>query len=89
MVCEFNDALESNECPRPTHATMTFDGRHKMIVHHGMDMGEIFDLDQDPGEFENLWQDEAHTGFRCRLLHQYLDAMMATNSAGIERVGKF
>lgn len=89
VVCEFNDALGSNEFPRPTHATMTFDGRYKTIVYHGLDLGEIFDLETDPGEFVNLWNDGCAPGLKERLLHQHLDAVMATSSAGVERVAGY
>jgi len=89
VVSEFNDALGSNEDPRPTHATMSFDGRYKTVVYHDMDLGEIFDLKMDPHEFDNLWNDSTHSELRCKLVHQHLDSMMATSSAGIERAGRF
>lgn len=89
VVSEFNDALGSNENPKPTHATMTHDGRYKTIVYHGLDLGEIFDLEEDPGEFVNLWDEESCSDLKLRLLHRHLDAVMATSSAGVERAGRF
>ncbi|MEZ5593410.1 MAG: hypothetical protein R3F53_22945 [Gammaproteobacteria bacterium] len=73
----------------PTHATMRFDGRYKSVVYHGLDLGEIYDLQNDPGEFDNLWDIPAAHELKCQLLHAHLDAVMATSSAGIERVGRF
>lgn len=89
VVTEFNDALGSAEFSLPTHATMNFDGRYKTVVYHGNGFGELFDLEQDPGEFENLWDDPGSQDLRHALLHKHLDAVMATSDAGIERVGKF
>ena len=89
VVCEFNDALGSARESKPTHATMNFDGRYKSIVYHGHDLGELFDLQEDPGEFVNLWDDPEAQDLKLRLLHNHLDAVMATSSAGIERVGRF
>lgn len=89
VVSEFNDALGSNENPKPTHATMSFDGRYKTIVYHGLDLGEIFDLEEDPGEFINLWTDARHAELKHQLILRHLDAVMATSSAGIERAGRF
>lgn len=89
VICEFNDALGSNADPRPTHATMSFDGRYKLIIYHGMDLGELFDLEQDPGEFENLWNDAQYAQLKSELLIAHIDAVMAGSSAGIERVGRF
>ena len=89
VVSEFNDSLGSNEDPKPTHATMSFDGRYKTIVYHGLDLGEIFDLKDDPGEFTNLWTDPLHADLKHQLILRHLDAVMATSSAGIERAGRF
>lgn len=89
VVCEFNDALGSAIESVPTHATMTFDGRYKFIVYHDHGFGELFDLKDDPGEFTNLWDDPDHRELRGVLMHKHLDAVMATSSAGIERVGRF
>lgn len=89
VVCEFNDALGSAEESVPTHATMQFDGRYKTVVYHDHGFGELFDLMEDPGEFTNLWDDPDHQDLRHKLLHKHLDAVMATSSAGIERVGRF
>ena len=89
VVTEFNDALGSARNSLPTHATMRFDGRYKSVVYHGLDLGEIYDLQNDPGEFDNLWHAPAARDLKCQLLHAHLDAVMATSSAGIERVGRF
>lgn len=89
VVCEFNDALGSARESVPTHATMQFDGRYKTVVYHGHDLGELFDLQEDPGEFENLWDCPEHQNLRHRLVLKHLDAVMATSGAGIERVGRF
>lgn len=44
-------ALASNQ----VYATMYFDGRYKMIVHHDDPVSELYDLQNDPNEFDNLW----------------------------------
>jgi arylsulfatase A-like enzyme len=89
VVTEFNDALGSAKHSMPTHGTMNFDGRYKTVVYHGLNLGELFDLQEDPGEFTNLWDNADSQDLKLNLLHRHLDAVMATSSAGIERVGKF
>lgn len=89
VVAEFNDALGSNEHRRPTHATMSFDGRYKTIVYHELDLGQIFDLEADPGEFNNFRNDGCTPSLKVKLLHQHLDAVMSTSSAAIERAGTY
>ena len=38
--------------PRPTsHATMYRDDRWKLVVYHSHDLGELYDLREDPHEF--------------------------------------
>jgi arylsulfatase len=89
VVSEFNDALGSAKETLPTHATMNFDGRYKTVVYHGLDLGELFDLREDQGEFVNLWDDPDCAELKMGLLHRHLDAVMNTSSAGIKRVGPF
>ena len=47
----YYSALLSNK----VYATMYFDGRYKMIVHHDDPISEFYDLETDPCEFDNLW----------------------------------
>jgi arylsulfatase A-like enzyme len=88
VVAEFNDALGSTARPMASHASMVFDGRYKHAVYHSEGLGELFDLADDPGEFDNLW-DTASPTLRYDLLRRHLDAMMATSDAGPERVSMY
>lgn len=89
VTTEFNDALGTARSARPSHATMNFDGRYKTVVYHNQDLGELFDLREDPGEFVNLWDDPNYRDLKLECLHRHLNAIMATSSAGIERVARF
>jgi hypothetical protein len=68
---------------------MYFDGRYKSVVYHGLDLGELFDLQADPGEFDDLWSRRDARDLRSELVHRHFDAIMATSSAGIERAGMY
>ena len=50
------------------------DSRHKLAVYHGHDIGELFDLEVDPWEFENLWDDPGAADIKLRLLKASFDA---------------
>ena len=80
VVCEFKDSTGQGK--DHSHGSMVFDGRVKSVVYHGHPIGEIFDHESDPGEFENLWHD---TALRAERLKIHLDALAATISTGPPR----
>ncbi len=81
VVSEFRDSIGSHD--DHTHASMVFDGRWKSVVYHGHPVGEIFDQEADPGEFDNLWGDVA---LRAERLKTHLDVLAATISGGPPRI---
>jgi arylsulfatase len=86
VTSEYWDAIDQSD---GTHGSMYFDGRYKSIVYHGHELGEIYDLEQDPGEFENLWFDSDKLELKAELLHKHLDALMGTCTAGVERTDSY
>ena len=68
-----------------SHGTMYFDGRYKSVVYHGYGLGELFDLTEDPAEFNNLWLDPTRAENRSYILRRHFDAIMATSDAGVRR----
>ncbi len=85
VVSHFHDAIGSSSNRPGSHGTMYMDGRYKHIVYHGTGLGELFDLELDPGEFVNLWLERDTTALQFDLMARHFDAMMATSSAGSER----
>lgn len=57
----------------PVHVTMLRHDRWKLVVHHGAPAGlrdrtgELYDLQNDPNELTNLWDDTAHRETRLEL----------------------
>ncbi len=87
VVCEFNEALAG--MPYQSHGSMVFDGRYKTCMYHDAGKAEIFDLQEDPGEFVSLWSKPGFEKEQIRLLKQHLDAVMGTTDAGIKRTGMY
>ena len=82
--CEYFDALDA---PDATRATMYRRGRYKLVVYHGHGLGELYDLERDPGEFDNLWDDPRHAALKADLLLDSYATAMAAVDVGTRRVG--
>ena len=63
------------------------DERYKLVVYHGHDLGELYDLVEDPGEFDNLWDAPEHVGLKMQLMQRSFDASMLAMDRGPERIG--
>jgi arylsulfatase A-like enzyme len=88
--CEYYRSLNPDSPNRlgrwtGTYATMLRDERHKLVVYHGHEIGELFDLIDDPGEFDNLWDAPDHDAVRCRLIKQSFDALARAVDLGPEQ----
>lgn len=53
--------------------TMIRTGPWKLVHYAGSDEGQLFDLDADPDELANLWDDPAAAGTRAALTRRLLD----------------
>ena len=70
-----------------TFATMYRDRRYKLIVYHGHNLGELYDLQEDPWEFDNLWDDPGSQQLRSELVYASFDAhVMLTTDVGSRRI---
>ena len=83
---EYHDTLE---LPDKTHATMLRDERFKLVIYHGHQLGELYDLLEDPSEFHNLFDDPRGQQPRKRLTEAMLDQLALTTDIGQPRIGKF
>lgn len=81
---EYHDALQM---PDATHANMLRNERYKLVYYHGHPAGELYDLEKDPHEFLNLWDDPQHLALKQDLTKQLFDAVMLATDAGQPRIG--
>ncbi len=81
---EYIDALD---LPDGSVASMYFDGRYKLVRYHNHGLGELYDLELDPGEFVDLWDSAGHLDLKAELLQRTFDAHMLTLYPGPARMG--
>ncbi|MEM9645300.1 MAG: sulfatase/phosphatase domain-containing protein, partial [Planctomycetota bacterium] len=86
--CEYFDALDpSFTGGSGVFATMHRTRRHKLVVYHGHHLGEMYDMDVDPWEFDNLWDSPEHQELKHQLIHESFDAhVLLTTDVGSERI---
>jgi arylsulfatase A-like enzyme len=66
----------------PPRVHTLIDRRYRLSLFHGTEWGELYDLIDDPGEFENLWNAPEHAGMRARLMER----LAFTEIAHVDRV---
>ena len=82
--CEFYDALQAED---GTFATMYRDERYKLVVYHGHNLGEMYDLVEDPDEFEDMWDEPEAQPIKLELMRRSFDASMLAMDRGSLRRG--
>ena len=89
VICEYHGAMGSDLMADQSHGFMYYDGRHKAAVYQGHEIGELYDLREDPGEFDNLWDRPACRELKAEMVRRAFDAYLATSSAGVRRIGSY
>lgn len=85
---EYFDALD----PHFTGGTGTFGtmyrtARYKLCMYHNKELGELYDLETDPWEFEDRWDDPSFQDIKHQLIRQAFDAhVVLTTDMGSRRI---
>ncbi len=86
--CEYFDALD----PKFTGGTGSFgtmyrDQRYKLVVYHNHNLGELYDLQEDPWEFQDLWPKPEYANIKNRLILESFNAHVnLTTNVGSQRI---
>jgi uncharacterized sulfatase len=78
--------VENRHEPTTIHVKTYIDDRYKLTVYFNRDYGELFDLETDPGEFENLWDSPEHRELKAELTRRLLFAEMGKEPLWMPRV---
>ncbi len=89
-LCQYRNSGHASD--PPVHVTMLRHERYKIVVYHGVPAtsrertGELYDLETDPQELSNLWDDPEHRQTRYELQELLLDVLVATEDRSQVRV---
>jgi arylsulfatase A-like enzyme len=78
--------VENRHQPTTIHVKTYVDERYKVTVYYNREYGELFDLQEDPGEINNLWDSEEHADLRARLVLKLLHAEMGKEPLWMPRI---
>jgi arylsulfatase A-like enzyme len=72
VYCEYLNAMPWHKDP-PAFATMVRTARYKLVAAHSDNSGELYDLEEDPGEHYNRYRDSAYGNIKVELLERLLN----------------
>jgi arylsulfatase A-like enzyme len=78
--------VENRHQPTTLHLKTLVNRRYKLTVYYGRDYGELFDLETDPGENNNLWADPDYAELKADLVMKLLQAEMGKEPVWMPRI---
>jgi arylsulfatase len=85
VLCEYYNSWTHSDA----YGTMLRTTSEKIVVYHGTDQGELYDLRSDPDEFTNLWTSPDHQPVKLRLMQRCFDASVLSMDPCPPRRGAF
>jgi uncharacterized sulfatase len=78
--------IENRHQPTKFNTRTYVDKRYKISVYYNQEYGELFDLQEDPGELKNLWDCPEHQELKRDLLLKYIHAELGKEPVPMPRV---
>jgi uncharacterized sulfatase len=78
--------VENHHQPTTLHLKTYVDARYKLTVYYNQSYGELFDLQEDPGEVNNLWDDPPSQELKKDLLLKYVHAELGKEPMWMPRL---
>lgn len=80
--------VENHHQPTTIHMKTYVDNRYKITVYFNHDYGELFDLQSDPQEVDNLWDKPAYGQLKAELTMKLLQAEMEKEILWMPRIAQ-
>ncbi len=77
VYCEYYNSLIDNN--GKNYGTMLRSGDYKLIVNHGIELGELYDLSSDKNETVNLWDNKDYQLIKLDLMKKMCDKIAFTS----------
>ena len=78
--------VENRHNPTTVHLRTYVDERYKITVYRNAEYGELFDLQEDPGELSNKWDDPTYRDVKSELLFRFVQAEMQREPTRMPRI---
>ncbi|WP_113671353.1 sulfatase [Vallitalea guaymasensis] len=80
IICEHHHE------PTTIHLKTYVDERYKLTVYYNQTYGELFDLEKDPEEINNLWDNPHYTELKMNLMMKYIWAELGKEPMWMPRI---
>jgi uncharacterized sulfatase len=78
--------VENRHQPSAVHLRTYIEERYKLTVYRGQPYGELFDLQDDPQERVNRWDDAEYAEIKSALLHRFVQAELEREPTRFARI---
>jgi len=78
--------VENQHQPTTMNLRTLITSRYKLTVHFNKEYGELYDLQNDPGEYTNLWDQPEHQALKQKLLLKFMHGEMAKAPLPMPRI---
>ncbi len=85
VFCEYYNSWTHSDA----YGSMLRTDRAKIVVYHGTNQGELYDLESDPDEFSNLWDSTEHQSLKLEMMQRCFDASVLSMDPEPPRLGPF
>ncbi len=83
----YGEYFNSNPDDVPEYRTMVRNRKYKIISSHGGEPGELYDMENDPGENRNLWNHPEYSEIKIKMLERVADRLAETCDPLPPRIG--